>query len=539
MPTVMTAQTSEPVSQRVRLPAPPTPSHAVAVSSETMASVLSAQPEATQGQTTKIAVVPSSDNSQTLTVVDNRTNKIYQIPIENGTVKANDFAKIQDTNGQGNAVGPGLRLYDPGFQNTAVARSKITYIDGEAGILEYRGYDIAELAEKSTFLEVAYLLIYGDLPTPFQFRRFHDEVTHHTFLHLNMANLMRSFNYDAHPMGMFISGIAALSTFHPEANPALNGNDIYLENSQLRNKQIFRLLGKAPTVASYAYRHRIGRPYNQPRNDLSYTANFLYMMDRLSEDEYTPNPVLVRALDVLFILHADHELNCSTAAMRHIGSSQVDPYSAVAGASAALYGPLHGGANEAVLRMLEGIQSVENVPSFLEQVKARKRKLMGFGHRVYKNYDPRARIIRKVAYEVFEVCGKEPLIEVAIALEQAALADEFFVSRKLYPNVDFYSGLIYKAMGFPTDFFPVLFAIPRVAGWLAHWKESCEETGGKIWRPRQVYTGEPHRPYIPLNHRGNQKEPEPNELDVLESVPSTQMSKRSKVATFKNVRSSL
>ncbi|KAJ1974899.1 hypothetical protein H4R34_004543, partial [Dimargaris verticillata] len=423
------------------------------------------------------------------------------------------------------------------FQNTAVAQSKITYIDGDKGILQYRGYDIAELAEKSSFLEVAYLLLYGNLPTKTQFAEFNDEVMHHTFVHIQMANLMRSFNYDAHPMGMFISGMSALSTFHPEANPALNGSDMYIDDPRSRNKQIFRLLGKAPTLAAYAYRHRIGRTNNQPRNDLSYAANFLYMMDQLSEEDYTPNPVLVRALDILFILHADHELNCSTAAMRHIGSSHVDPYSAISGASAALYGPLHGGANEAVLRMLEGIKDVSNVPTFLGEVKARKRKLMGFGHRVYKNYDPRARIIRQVAYEVFDVCGKEPLIEVAIALEKAALEDEYFAKRKLYPNVDFYSGLIYKAMGFPTDFFPVLFAIPRIAGWLAHWKESCEDPAGKIWRPRQIYTGEIKRDYIPMEHRTNSGQTD--ELDVLKSTPSKMINKRSKVATFRQLKSSL
>ncbi|RUS24698.1 citrate synthase-like protein [Jimgerdemannia flammicorona] len=490
----------------------------------------------------------------------------------------------------------GLRVYDPGFQNTAVARSSITYINGDEGILHYRGYPIEELAENSSYLEVAYLLIYGELPTPTQFAHFEHEVMHHTFAHTKLTELMQTFNYDAHPMvslhhlrpflpnpsvtisadftrllppqGCFITGIAAMSTFHPEANPALQGADVFTNNPQILNKQIFRLLGKSPTLAAHAYRHRIGRPANSPQNGLSYTENFLYMLDRLSEREYKPNKQLARALDILFILHAgelrlggrweenwgsevgvfqmtdfascspnvcsvtnvDHELNCSTAAMRHIGSSRVDPYSAVAGASAALYGPLHGGANEAVLRMLERIGSAENVGSFLGEVKARRTKLFGFGHRIYKNYDPRARIVRKVAYDVFDIVGREPLIEVAIELERAALADEYFVSRKLYPNVDYWSGLIYKAMGFPTDMFPVLFAIPRVSGWLAHWKESLEEKDAKIWRPRQIYVGPPRRSFVPLSHREQGTESQP---DVAVGTSTHPFRKRSKVATYK------
>ncbi|RKP11277.1 citrate synthase-like protein [Piptocephalis cylindrospora] len=450
---------------------------------------------------------PRSTNPKSLTVLDNRTNQLYEVPIQPGnTIDATKFKIMKEEDEEGQVAypppgGPGLMVYDPAFQNTAVTRSSITYIDGDEGILRYRGYPIEELAEKSTYLEVAFLLIYGELPSKDQFAHFSDEVMRHTFLHTNVSDLMHAFNYDAHPMGMFITGLAAMSTFHPEANPALAGSDMYLEDSLVRNKQIFRILGKSPSLAAHAYRHRIGRPYNAPQRDLSYAENFLYMLDHLSEPNYRPNPKLARALDILFILHADHELNCSTAAMRHIGSSHVDPYSAAAGASAALYGPLHGGANEAVLRMLESIGGVEAVPDFLQQVKERKKKLMGFGHRVYKNYDPRAKIIRRIAYEVFDICGREPLIDVAIALEEAALKDEYFVKRKLYPNVDFYSGLIYKAMGFPTDMFPVLFAIPRMAGWLAHWVESCQDPAGKIWRPRQVYVGPTKRGYVPLGHR--------------------------------------
>ncbi|KAJ1923715.1 hypothetical protein IWQ60_005691 [Tieghemiomyces parasiticus] len=484
-------------------------------------------------------VIPGSENHDTLTVVDNRTKKVYELKVENNTVAAVDFAKIRDTDDQGRPAGTGLRLYDPGFQNTAVARSRITYIDGEAGILQYRGYDIEVLAEKSNFLEVSYLLIYGELPTARQFERFHHEVMHHTFVHHNLGQLMRSFNYDAHPMGMFISGISALSTFHPEANPALNGQDMYVNDARMRNKQIFRLLGKAPTLAAFAYRHRIGRPNNLPRNDLSYTANFLYMLDHLSEEEYTPHPVLVRALDVLFILHADHELNCSTAAMRHIGSSRVDPYSAVAGASAALYGPLHGGANEAVVRMLQEIGTVDQIPAFIEAVKARKKKLMGFGHRIYRNHDPRQKIIRRVANEVFEVVGQNPLLKVAQALEQAALKDDYFVKRKLYPNVDFLSGIVYHSLGVPLDYYPVLFALPRIAGWLAHWKESCEEPNGKIWRPRQVYVGEPRRDYVALEDRTATQAKGGDELATLESVASRQANKRSEFATHKHMKASL
>lgn len=447
---------------------------------------------------TSFILLSTKPSSQTLTVLDNRTGKTYEIPIENNSINANFFSKVKLSNEM-----EGLRLFDPGYQNTAVCKSQICYIDGDKGILRYRGYPIEELAEKSTFLEVAFLLIYGDLPTPEEAIEWNNQIMRHTLLHFNLNQLMKSFNYDAHPMGMFISVISAMSTFHPEANPSLTDADIYLKDERIRNIQIYRLLGKAATIAACSYRHRIGRQYNLPQANMSYTENFLYMLDHLSEDDYRPNPVLCRALEVLFILHAEHELNCSTAAMRHISSSHVDPFSAVAGAASALYGPLHGGACEAVLRMLEEIGSVDKIPEFIEDVKLQKRKLMGFGHRVYKNYDPRAKIIKKTAYEVFKVVGKEPLIEIAIKLEEYALNDEYFIKRKLYPNVDYYSGLIYKSMGFPTDFFPVLFAIPRVAGWLAHWNEAIQDASGKIWRPRQLYVGEEKRNYVPLEHRQN------------------------------------
>jgi len=404
------------------------------------------------------------------------------------TIHATDLSKV------------GLRAYDPGYLNTASATSKITFIDGDKGTLLYRGYPIEELAEKSNFLEVAFLLINGELPTKHQLSQWESKVMTHTYLHENLIHLMQTFRYDAHPMGMLISTIAALSTFYPEANAALSGQHIF-KDPQIRNKQVFRIIGKLPTIAACAYRHRIGRPYNQPATQLGYTENFLYMMDKLSEAKYTPNPKLARALDILFILHADHEMNCSTAAMRHIASSLADPYTAVAGAAGALFGPLHGGANEAVLRMLEEIGTVDKVPKFIEDVKNRKKKLMGFGHRVYRNYDPRAKIIRKVAYEVFDLLGTEPLIEIAMALESAALKDEYFIKRKLYPNVDFFTGLIYKSMGFPTDMFPVLFCIPRAVGWLAHWLELLDDPENKIVRPRQIYVGPAQRNYTPIDQR--------------------------------------
>lgn len=434
----------------------------------------------------------NSSSTRTITTKDNKTGKTVEVPVlfdgVAPAVRATDIGKA------------GVLVFDPGFMNTAVCRSNITFIDGDKGILRYRGYGIEDLAENCTFLEVAFLLINGELPSKRQFERWNDRVMKHTYLHENLNQLLRTFRYDAHPMGMVISTLAALSTFYPFANPALQGENLY-KDEKIRNKQIYRLLGKLPTIAACAYRHRIGRPYNSPDSNLGYTENFLYMMDRLNEIDYKPNPVLARALDVLFILHADHELNCSTAAMRHLSSTKVDPYTAMAGAAGALYGPLHGGACEAVLRMLENIGTKENIPAFIEDVKKRKMRLMGFGHRIYKSYDPRAKIAKKLAYQVFEVLGKEPLIEVAVELERIALNDEYFKKRNLYPNIDFYTGLVYKALGFPTDMFPVLFCIPRAAGWLAHWIESLGDEDTRIYRPRQVYLGEDHRDFVPQNRR--------------------------------------
>ena len=383
--------------------------------------------------------------------------------------------------------------YDPAFMNTASCKSAITYIDGDVGILRYRGIPIEQLAEKSTYLETAYLIFYGELPNKEQLATWTYEITHHTFLHENIKHLMEAFRYDAHPMGMFISVVAALSTFYPEARNVKDAN--------ARMKQIYRLIAKVPTIAAFSYRHSRGLPYVYPDNDLSYTGNFLAMLDKMSEAKYVSNPVKERALDVLFILHADHEQNCGTNAMRAIGSSMTDPYSAMAGAAAALYGPLHGGANEEVLQMLNAIGNVKNVPAFIEKVKKGEGRLMGFGHRVYKNYDPRAKIIKKTADEVFAVTGVNPLLEIALELERIALQDDYFVSRKLYPNVDFYSGLIYEALGFPVEFFPVLFAIPRTVGWLAQWVELVNDPDQKIARPRQIYTGYDERDYVEMAAR--------------------------------------
>ena len=425
---------------------------------------------------------------ETLTVVDNRTGKSYDIPIEHGTIRAIDLRQIK--------VSPddfGLMSYDPGFLNTASCKSRITFIDGERGILRYRGYPIEQLAEKSTYLETAYLIIHGELPTKSQLDEWTWQITHHTILHENIKKLMDAFHHDAHPMGMFVSTVAALSTFYPEAKNIFD--------PAVRRKQMYRLIAKVPTIAAFAYRHSRGMPYAYPDNDLSYTGNFLNMMYKATEVKYQPNPVLERALDILFILHADHEQNCSTNAMRSVGSSHVDPYSAMAAAAAALYGPLHGGANEAVLRMLREIGSKERIPDYIKRVKAGEVRLMGFGHRVYKNYDPRARIIKETAYSVFEVTGKNPLIDIALELERIALEDDYFVSRKLYPNVDFYSGIIYEAMGFPVEMFPVLFAIPRTCGWLAQWEEMILDSEQKIARPRQIYLGPSERNYVPITQR--------------------------------------
>jgi citrate synthase len=424
----------------------------------------------------------------TLTITDNRTGKQYDIPVTDGTIRATDLRQLKVA-----ADDAGLATYDPAFMNTASCRSRITYIDGDRGILEYRGYPIEQLAERSTFLETAYLIIFGELPTEAQLQEWITQITLHTMLHENIKKLMEAFQYDAHPMGVMISTIAAFSTFYPDAKKIFD--------EQSRKKQIHRLIAKVPTIAAYAFRHSIGRPYNYPDNDLSFTGNFLNMLFRMTELKYKVNPALERALEVLFILHADHEQNCSTSAMRGIGSSQVDPYSAMAGAAAALYGPLHGGANEAVLRMLNEIGSLQNVPGFIKRVKGGEGRLMGFGHRVYKSYDPRAKIIKQTADEVFEVTGRNPLLDIALELERIALQDEYFVSRRLYPNVDFYSGLIYQAMGFPVEMFPVLFAIPRTAGWIAQWEEMLLDPEQKIARPKQVYIGQTRRDYIPRDSR--------------------------------------
>jgi citrate synthase len=421
--------------------------------------------------------------ADTLTITDNRTGKSYEVPITDETIKATDLRQIKVSDQDF-----GMMTYDPAFMNTASCRSAITFIDGDKGILEYRGYPIEQLAEKSTYLEVAYLLLHGELPGKDALTEWQDTITHHTILNENFRKLIDSFRYDAHPMGRLISSMASLGTFYPEAK------DIF--DPAIRMKQIHRIIAKIITVAAFNYRHTIGMPYAYPDNDLSYTGNFLNMMYKMTEVKYTPNPILERALDVLFILHADHEQNCSTNAMRAVGSSHVDPYSAVAAAAAALYGPLHGGANEAVLQMLEEIGSVNNVPEFIRRVKSGEGgRLMGFGHRVYKNYDPRAKIIKTVADQVFEVTGRNPLLDIALELERIALEDEYFVKRKLYPNVDFYSGLIYQAMKFPTSIFTVLFAIPRVSGWLAQWQEMLGDADQKIARPRQIYTGATRRDY--------------------------------------------
>jgi citrate synthase len=428
-----------------------------------------------------------SENS--LTITDNRTGKQYQVPIENGTIKAMDLRQIK--------VGDddfGLMTYDPAFMNTASCKSRITFIDGDKGILEYRGYPIEQLAEKSTYLEVAYLLLHGELPTESQLQAWTKNITYHTFINENIKTVIDGFHYNAHPMGMFEAMLGALSTFYPDAK------DIF--NVEGRWRQIHRLIAKVPTIAAFAFRHRIGMQYSYPDNDLSYEGNFLNMMFKTTELKYKPNPVLERALSVLYILHADHEQNCSTNAMRSIGSAHTDPFSALAGAAAALYGPLHGGANEMVLRMLKEIGSVDKVPDYIKRVKAGEFRLMGFGHRVYKNYDPRARIIKQVADEVFDVTGKDPVLDIALELERIALEDEYFVKRRLYPNVDFYSGIIYQAMRFPVDMFPVMFAIPRTSGWLAQWFELLDDEDQKIARPRQIYLGARTRDYVPIESRG-------------------------------------
>jgi citrate synthase len=425
-----------------------------------------------------------------LTITDNRTGRSYELPIQNGTIKALDLRQIKVDDGDF-----GLMTYDPAYTNTASCKSRITFIDGDRGILNYRGYPIEELAERSNYLETAYLIVHGELPRKAEYESWIHSITHHTMVHENIKELMGAFRYDAHPMGMIASTVAALSTFYPEAKD--------VRDKAVRSNEMFRLIAKIPTIAAFAHRHSVGLPYVYPDNDLSYCGNFLQMMFRVG-NRYEVSPVLERALEVLFILHADHEQNCSTSAMRGVGSSESDPYSSMAAAIGALYGPLHGGANEQVLRMLGEIGSKDKVPAFIKEVKTSggEVRLMGFGHRVYKNFDPRATIIKRMADQVFGATGRNPFLDIALELERIALEDEYFVKRKLYPNVDFYSGLIYQAMGFPVDMFPVLFAIPRTCGWLAQWEEMLEDKEQKIARPRQVYLGAARRDYVPLDRRG-------------------------------------
>ncbi|MBA2574719.1 MAG: citrate synthase [Nocardioidaceae bacterium] len=433
---------------------------------------------------------PAGKNAgaSTLTVRDNRTGQEYDVPILDGAVLGADLGKIKTAEDQ-----PGLSVYDPGFVNTASCRSAITFIDGDEGILEYRGYPIEQLAEKSNYLEVAYLLIHGDLPTKEQYDAWEHQITFHTFVHENVKGLMQGFRYDAHPMGMLLASVGALSTFYPESRNIADAN--------VRQMQVVRLIAKMPTLGAWAFRHAQGKPYVYPDNDLGYAANFLSMLFKMSEQKFEADERLIKALEVLFILHADHEQNCSTNAVRSVGSSQVDPYSCVAAGIGALFGPLHGGANEAVLKMLRRIGSVDNIPDFINGVKDGQERLMGFGHRVYKNYDPRAKIIKKACDDVFEVTGVNPLLKIALELEKIALEDEYFVKRKLYPNVDFYSGLIYEALSFPPEMFTVLFAIPRTSGWLAQWLELVDDKEQKIARPKQIYTGDRGLDYVSSSER--------------------------------------
>jgi citrate synthase len=441
--------------------------------------------------------------ADTLSVTDNRTGETYEVEISDGTVKAMDFRQIKVSEDDF-----GLMTYDPAFTNTASCRSSVCFIDGEAGVLEYRGYPIEQLCDQSSYLEVAYLLIYGELPTQDQLDEWLFEITHHTFVHENIKKFVEGFRYDAHPMGMLLATVGALSTFYPDAKN--------ISDESERHMAAVRLIAKIPTLAAFAYRHNLGLPYVYPDNDLSYPSNFLSMMFKMTEVKYQPDPRLEKALDVLWILHADHEQNCSTNAVRGVGSSQVDPYSAVAAGVAALYGPLHGGANEQVLRMLERIGSVDNIPDFLDGVKNRREKLMGFGHRVYKNYDPRARIIKQHVDRVFEVTGKNPKLDIAVELEKHALEDDYFVDRKLYPNVDFYSGLIYEALNLPPDMFTVMFAIPRTSGWIAQWREMQEDSETKIARPRQIYTGARERDYAPIREREQLTEKPSAETNLID-----------------------
>ncbi len=442
----------------------------------------------TETQTEHSRSPDGAPRGDSLTVIDNRTGKQYEIPIVDGTIHAPELRRIKVSDDDF-----GLMSYDPAFLNTASCRSTITYIDGDAGILEYRGYPIEQLAERSTFLEVSYLLIHGELPTQPQLDEWVHQITIHTFVHENIRAFMQGFRYDAHPMGMLQAAVGALSTFYPDANQ--------IKDQEIRYIQVIRLLAKMPTLAAFAFRHSNGQPYVYPDNDLDYPGNFLGMLFKMTELKYQPDDRLRRALDALFILHADHEQNCSTNAVRSVGSSQVDPYSAVAAGVAALYGPLHGGANEAALRMLRRIGTRDRIPEFVEGVKAGNERLMGFGHRVYKNYDPRAAVIKRHMHDVLEVTGTNPLLDVALELEKIALEDEYFISRKLYPNVDFYSGIIYEALGMPETMFPVLFAIGRTAGWIAQWLEMVQDEEQKIARPRQIYAGPRGRDYVPMADR--------------------------------------
>ncbi len=432
----------------------------------------------------------ADERRDSITVTDNRTGRSYEMPITDGTVRGLDFRQVKVSDDDF-----GLMLYDPGYANVAACRSSITYLDGDRGILQYRGYPIQDLAQSSTYLEVAYLLIHGELPTQAQLDEWTHQITIHTFVHENVKSFMQGFRHDAHPMGMLLGSVGALSTFYPDANE--------IDDPENRSIQTIRLIAKMPTLAAFAFRHSRGQPYVYPDNDLSYAGNFLAMMYKMTELKYQPDPRLERALDVLFILHADHEQNCSTSSVRGIGSSRVDPYSAIAGGIGALYGPLHGGANEAVLRMLHRIGRRENIPDFLKGVEEGKERLMGFGHRVYKNFDPRATIIKSAAEDVFAVTGKRnPMLDIALELERIALEDEYFIKRKLYPNVDFYSGLIYEALGLPVEMFPVMFAIGRTSGWVANWLEQVQDREQRIARPRQIYTGQLDRRYVPVEQRG-------------------------------------
>ncbi|KAI0405658.1 citrate synthase-like protein [Xylaria palmicola] len=488
-------------------------------------------------------VVTKQPPRQSLTVVDNRTSRVYEIPIQHNAILATDLKKITAEPGHDrkeDETEQGLRLYDPAYMNTAVVQSSITYINGQDGILRYRGYPIEQLVKKSNFLETAFLLIYGELPTASQSDLWQHEVMHHNHIHSDIEGMFKSFRYDSHPMSMLTAAFATMGAFAPEANPSLAGQKLYTKAAsgdvaslQVLDKQILRIIGKAPTLAAASYRMRQGRPFNRPARGLSYTGNFLYLLDHLSGTEYRPHPVLEKALDALFILHADHEVNCSTATVLQVGSSLVDPFSVVAAGCAALYGPSHGGASESAIRMLMEIGSPENVPAFMEKVERRERVLVGFGHRVYKNVDPRSTAIRALAEEVFRVTGRNKLLDTALTLADYARKSEFMRSRNLYPNVDFYSGLIYQAMGFPLDFYPVLFAVPRCVGWLAHWRQMMlNPSGVKIWRPRQIYVGEGEREYVETADR--KEKANATVFEAPSAIPHGGDTRRSAMASSKD-----